>query len=160
MIFTRPRSAPAAMRRGTIVRARWSSPESTIALPQGARAGRSASPPGSGPPRVTAAITESAVRLLPSLGSPEKSVSIPSGMRRCQSHSIRSGAISLAEIISAFGLGSKSTSAGASPVRIWLILDNWLASYAARRRISSCRSTLDAPIGSIKECLLVIEAIA
>ncbi len=131
-----------------MVRAQSSSPENKIALPRGAVAGRSASPPGSPPPRVTAAISERAARLLPSVGSPEKRVSIPRGTRPGQSQSIRCGAISLAETICAFGPGSKSGSGVASPVRMSPILHNWRASYAARCLSSSCCPTLDAPMGS------------
>ena len=106
----------------------------------------------------TAASTVMAARLLPSLGSPEKRVNIPRGMRPGQSHSApaRRTMASLADNIRAIGPTSNSGEArepAAEAERSTHALGR--PSDAARRLSSSGCPTTDAPTGPIREVPLI-----
>lgn len=95
-IRTRARSAPAAIRRGTMVSDASSSALSRTTPPHGA----TPSPQGQRPPVVTPAARNAVNWLLPSPGSPTTSVYFPLAIRPGQSHSIGCGTISQARRLS------------------------------------------------------------
>ena len=90
---TRLRSAPAPIKRGTMVSAAPSSALKMMALPTGARP----SLHGQRPPVVTAAMIDIQTWLLPVPGSPAMQVCFPRASRPDQSHSTLSGAMSAAQ---------------------------------------------------------------